>query len=375
MLLTKEDLIGPEPSQALDDCSAWQKLRDMIGLQSVKDTVQALLDSIQYNYQRELEEKPLMDFTLNRVFLGSPGTGKTSVAKLYGQILVDIGMLSNGEGKCLETSLRSTNLLTDDLQLSPGDPADFIGSALGESEKNTKGILASTAGKVFVIDEAYGLSGGSSAGSSTDSYKTAVIDTIVAEVQSIPGDDRCVLLLGYQDQMTEMFQNVNPGLQRRFPLDSAFLFEDFNDDELGQILDLKLKQQGFETSAHGRKVALEVLSRARNRPKFGNAGEIDILLNSTKVRHQQRLSATKRTSGEASKASNFEPQDFGKEFDRGERAETDIPKLFAGDVGCDQIIEQLEGYRQTVCNMRKLDIDPREQIPFNFLFRGPPGEL
>ena len=101
MLLTKEDLIGPEPSQALEHCVSWRKLQGMIGLQSVKDTVQALVDSIQYNYQRELDEKPLMDFTLNRVFLGSPGTGKTSVAKLYGQILVHIGLLSNGEGKPL----------------------------------------------------------------------------------------------------------------------------------------------------------------------------------------------------------------------------------------------------------------------------------
>lgn len=103
MLLTKEDLIGPEPSQALGNCPAWQKLQDMIGLQSVKDTITALLDSIQYNYGRELEEKPLVEFTLNRVFLGSPGTGKTSIAKLYGQILVDIGLLSNGEGKPLDT--------------------------------------------------------------------------------------------------------------------------------------------------------------------------------------------------------------------------------------------------------------------------------
>jgi hypothetical protein len=60
-----------------------------------------------------------------------------------------------------------------------------------------------------------------------DVYKTAVIDTIVAEVQSVPGEDRCVLLLGYEDQMTEMFQNVNPGLTRRFQLSDAFRFEDF----------------------------------------------------------------------------------------------------------------------------------------------------
>lgn len=102
LLLTKEDLIGPEPSQALQSSSAWQELQVMIGLDSVKKTVKAMLDSLQYNYHRELQEKPPVDYTLNRVFLGSPGTGKTSVAKLYGQILVDIGMLSNGE--CMYTT-------------------------------------------------------------------------------------------------------------------------------------------------------------------------------------------------------------------------------------------------------------------------------
>jgi flagellar biosynthesis GTPase FlhF len=97
-LLTKEDLIGSEPSQALGNSSAWQKLKQMIGLESVKNTVKALLDSVQYNHQRELQEQSLVEFGLNRVFLGSPGTGKTTIAKLYGQILVDIGLLSNGEG-------------------------------------------------------------------------------------------------------------------------------------------------------------------------------------------------------------------------------------------------------------------------------------
>jgi hypothetical protein len=85
------------------------------------------------------------------------------------------------------------------------NPADFIGSVLGGSEANTKAILESTRGKVLVIDEAYGLYEGSNAGGA-GSYKTAVIDTIVAEVQSTPGEDRCVLLLGYKDQMIEMFQ-------------------------------------------------------------------------------------------------------------------------------------------------------------------------
>lgn len=97
--LTKEDLIGQEPKSVLRNNAAWSKLQSLTGLASVKQTVQSLLDGIQFNYQRELEEKPLVQYSLNRCFIGSPGTGKTSVAKLYGRILADIGLLSNGEGK------------------------------------------------------------------------------------------------------------------------------------------------------------------------------------------------------------------------------------------------------------------------------------
>lgn len=98
MLLTKEDLIGPEPSEALKNCKAWTELEKLTGLSAVKESVQALVASIGYNYTRELEEKPLVEYSLNKVFLGSPGTGKTSVAKIYGRVLAHIGLISNGEG-------------------------------------------------------------------------------------------------------------------------------------------------------------------------------------------------------------------------------------------------------------------------------------
>ncbi|KAG8157551.1 hypothetical protein KVR01_012593 [Diaporthe batatas] len=346
-LFNKEDIIGPEPTEALTKCKAWKQLQGLFGLESVKDAVKSLVDSVKQNYTRELDEQPPIEYSLNRVFFGNPGTGKTTVAKLYGAILVDLGLLSKGE-------------------VIIKNPSDFVGAALGESEKQTKGILAASLGKVLVIDEAYGLYGGQ--GSTADPYKSAVIDTIVAEVQSVPGDDRCVLLLGYKEQMETMFQNVNPGLSRRFPIASAFEFEDFDDEALRQILNLKLKNQGYHATDQAKRVAMDMLGRARNRPNFGNAGEIDILLDAAKAKKQSRLSRK-----ETSSPSTLEAPDFDENFDRAERAETNVSMLFEGTVGQEDVITKLQGYQETVKTMKSLGLDPKEDIPFNFLFRGPPG--
>lgn len=351
LLLTKEDLIGPKPSSALVKSEAWLKLQQLIGLASVKESIKSLVDTIETNYQRELSEEPIIEYSLNRVFLGNPGTGKTTVATLYGRVLADIGLLSNGE-------------------VVVKNPSDFVGAFLGHSEKQTNGILAATVGKVLVIDEAYALYGGkaSTGGGHSNSFKDDVIDTIVANVHSTPGDDRCVLLLGYRDQMEEMFQNVNPGFSRRFPLSAAFTFEDFQTPELRSILDLKLKQQGFGATDEAKKVAIAMLDRARNRPNFGNAGEVDILLNEAKGRHQTRL-----TLGKTLRAVMLEALDFDEDYDRAERADTNVAQLFDDTVGCERLIGILQGYQEMTRTSTDLGLDPKEHIPFTFIFRGPPG--
>ncbi|RTE73245.1 hypothetical protein BHE90_012334 [Fusarium euwallaceae] len=347
LLLTREDIIGPEPSEALTKNKAYRELNRLIGLKEVKEALKMLMDTLKTNYQRELDEQPLVEFSLNKVFLGSPGTGKTTVAKLYAKILADLGLLSNGE-------------------VVVKNPADFVGAHLGHSEAQTKGILASTVGKVLVIDEAYGLYGGGKNGSGGDIYKTAVVDTIVAEIQSVPGEDRCVLLLGYKDQMEEMFQNVNPGLSRRFPLSSAFVFEDFDDTDLAKILDMKLGKTGFSATDKAKEVALDVLRRERNRPNFGNAGAVDIILGKAQASHQKRVS-----SGKAKRHGKLEAIDFDADFDRAERGDTDVKALFEGDIGRDEFISMLQGFQTRVCHAKPLGIDPG--VPYNFMFRGPPG--
>ncbi|KAF8633815.1 hypothetical protein AX15_001228 [Amanita polypyramis BW_CC] len=345
-LLTSEDIIGPPPNKVMDESKAWKKLQEMIGLESVKKTIREFFVLIETNYLRELQETPIIQVSLNRCFLGPPGTGKTTVAKLYGQILKDLNLLSNGE-------------------VVMKNPSDFIGAHLGQSERNTRGILDSTKGKVLVIDEAYMLYSGSKSGGGQDPYKTAVIDTIVAEVQSTASDDRCVLLLGYEEQMTEMFQNVNPGLSRRFDIERAFRFENFNDAELLQILELKMKQQGLSATDPAKKVAINLLSRARNRPNFGNGGEVDNVLDRAKARSQQRLGPSANTT--------LEREDFDPDHDRAERASTNLEKLFADIVGCEDVIQKLRDYQRIAKTMEARGMDARNKIPMNFIFKGPPG--
>jgi hypothetical protein len=86
---------------------------------------------------------------------------------------------------------------------------------------------------------------------------------------------------------------------------------------------------------------------------------------------------TKKSLSAGRKSKNaavLEAEDFDEDFDRGERADTNIQKLFEGVIGCVDIVAQLEGYQSITRNMKNVDMDPREQIPFNFLFRGPPGK-
>jgi len=370
--ITKEDLIGPDPSKAIRICDAWTQLQQLTGLKSVKDSVSFMIDLIKTNYKRELNEKKLIDVSLNRVFLGPPGTGKTTVAKLYGRILTDIGMLSNGEGQSTP-GIKTLCLLIMNVQVVVKNPSDFIGNVIGQSESNTKAILATTVGKVLIIDEAYMLypGSGSGSGSGTDIYKTAVIDTIVADVQSVPGDDRCVLLLGYEAQMVDMFQNVNPGLTRRFQLSDAFRFEDFSDSELQEILQLKLTNQDLGATQQAVSTAIDVLSRLRNGLNFGNGGDVENLISKAKANYQARQSAL--SAAQRSIDFIFEPQDFDTDFDRASGAETNLQELFKGVIGCEGIIAKLDGFLKVAKGMRAQGLKPRGQIPTNFIFKGPPG--
>ena len=165
---------------------------------------------------------------------------------------------------------------------------------------------------------------------------------------------------------------MNPGLSRRFKIEDAFNFEDFDDDELLKILNLKLNSQNLGATEQAKKVAIEMLSRGRNRPNFGNAGEVENLISEAKarsVRRRQQIPVQERPRDII-----FEPQDFDPNHNRSENAATNLAKLFEDVVGCGDIVEQLSNYQQIAAACKARDMDAREQIPTNFVFTGPPGQ-
>ncbi|KAH6916253.1 CbxX/CfqX family protein [Coprinopsis sp. MPI-PUGE-AT-0042] len=352
-LLVGEDLIGPDPSVAIQKSEAWRKLQKLIGLKSIKESVQNLIDSVKESYDRELIGQKPLDFSLNHVFLGPPGTGKTTVAHLYGHILADLGMLSKGE-------------------VMFRNPSDFVDTVFGDSEEKTKVILNNAAGKVLVIEQAHMLyDAGGIHSKSQSNHMAIVVDTIVSEVQNVPGEGRCLLLLGCEKQMDEMFQNVNPGLASMFQLEEAFKFENFTDQELLQIMEKKMSEQDLGATDAAKGVAIECLARARTRPNFSNGGEVENLL--SKAKEACLLRRQKIPYNQRPRQIVFESADFDKDFERGANATKNLEKLFEDIVGHTKIKGKMVDYQRIALVSKSKGMDPRDQVPTNFVFTGPPG--
>jgi AAA lid domain/ATPase family associated with various cellular activities (AAA) len=269
---------------------------------------------------------------------------------MYAQILGDLGLLSKGD--CIFRKA-----------------SDFVGSALGQSEQKSRAILKEAEGCVLVIDEAYGLHAGggvgSSAGSGVDPYRRAVIDTLVEEVQNVPGEDRVVIMLGYRDEMEDMLKNNNPGLERRFQLQNAFQFDDYGGEELMSILNMKLRAAGLRADMEARMAAIDVLAHRRRLARhFGNAGEVDNLLNAAKERMEQRAAADDWLVA----------ADFDEEHGRAPpSAEEMVEELFGDLVGCDAVKKVLHEYRNHFLYLKKRGKEPLEKLQLNFRFVGSPG--
>ncbi|KAI1120643.1 P-loop containing nucleoside triphosphate hydrolase protein [Nemania abortiva] len=361
---TKEDLLGLPPPDMRQQSAAYQEIQGMVGLETLKEAVEELMDVARTNYFLELRGKQLIRLNLNRVFLGPPGAGKTTLSKLFGQILVDTKLVSKAE-------------------VVVKHAGDFMAPCIGGSARITKLVLNQTQGKVLIIDDAHRLCPSSDrqrTESNSDKMLFEILDTLVSGTSADPGQDRCIILVGYAEQMRDLFYKSNPGLRSRFPLESTTELGDYDLSQLMEILDLKLKTDGIGATEGAKEVASQILARARHRPGFGNVYEVHNLVSRAWASKRRVMKQRKRFDSdetpeddESDEQDELTPEDFDPNWDRLSAAGLNCQEQFKDYVGFEMIVEKFQELQETVVGMRLYGRDPRPHIPFTFVFKGPPG--
>lgn len=205
-LLEKEDFISEEKQPSED---AQEQLNNLIGLENVKEEVRSLISFVNMQQLRRDKGLPAVPIQLHSVFTGNPGTGKTTVAKIYAELLKDCGILKRGH-------------------LMIGSRADFVAGYVGQTAIKTKKKIREALGGVLFIDEAYSL-----LAQGNGDFGKEVIDTLVDEMTR-HNENLVVILAGYPREMNQLLES-NPGLRSRFK--KFFHFPDYTATELLEIME------------------------------------------------------------------------------------------------------------------------------------------
>jgi AAA+ superfamily predicted ATPase len=297
----------------------------------------SLLQLTKDNYESELRGEKVLDTAMHRMFMGNPGTGKTTIAGLYGRILVELGYLSIGEVIVVGAS-------------------KLTGQHVGSTAANVNKYMDMAKGKVLVIDEAYVLS--------TTIYGKEALDTLVERVQGTPGEDFAVILCGYEDNMRTMLREGNPGLSRRFRVEDAFRFADYTDQELTTIMLARAKGMSlYLTPELASEAVTKVLAKQRAKPNFGNVGAVNNLLEHGKERMMLRSIRTKQDGRFVLIA-----QDLFEEPPPG-AAQSPLDGLMNAD-HIKQCVTSMQ--KRALVQKKKGNVDPKSLLK-NYVFVGAPG--
>ena len=253
------EAIAPENMEELE-----KELHEYIGLDTVKQEVQSLINLVTVQKLRKENDLPVSDLSLHMVFSGNPGTGKTMIARLMARIYHSLGILSKG-------------------QLVEVDRSGLVAGYVGQTALKTGEVIQKAMGGVLFIDEAYALTtrGG------TD-YGQEAVDTLLKAMEDHRGDI-IVIVAGYTELMEE-FVHSNPGLESRF---NRFLhFSDYTVQEMQEIFEMRCEKSGYHLAEDAQILLKTLLALFSLDVKgFGNARGVRNLFERAVSAQANRLAA------------------------------------------------------------------------------------
>ena len=243
-----------------------EELDKLVGCADIKRRMDELVALTSYNkMMRDLfPGSKQHEVSLHSIFLGRPGTGKTTVCKIFGSLLRKVGALSKGH-------------------VVVCDRGTFIGTLWGDEERSMKQVLKMAQGGVLMIDEAYLL-----ASKNENDPGRLVIQLLMNVLADETQRDIAVVLCGYKEPMMKLLDS-NPGLYSRFP--NKFEFADFTVDELLEITQCRVKDYDYQFTAKAWEKYRQVLLQAyqvRNPETWGNARFVANQLERIYIQHATR---------------------------------------------------------------------------------------
>ena len=235
------------------------ELNEMIGLGKIKKQINNLVSLLKFNKRANID---ISKFNLHMVFTGNPGTGKTTVARLFSDILYNLGYTK--KNKLVEVSAK-----------------DLIAEYVGQTAGKTYNVLKSAFGGVLFIDEAYSIvETGSNSSFASDCMTT------ILKVLEDQKDNLIVIFAGYEKQM-EKFIKFNPGLKSR--IGYTIKFDDYTSQELIDIFKQLVEKNNLKITDEALKKVESIIETSKKVEDFGNARYINQIYQDILIEHSRNV--------------------------------------------------------------------------------------